>query len=851
MDCVCGPFIYKSNNTENCVYNDNVLIAGGAVLGVLLILALVVTIVCLSARKKRRARRESNAGLSGRANNNGFTISSPGGYDQSIGASSSLPSARPIPYPNGGSDMPPVSFRTGAPPSPIATDIGMAPVLAPGFQSARIGGEFPSQRGGYAQGPADYYISIVELQLEGEIGRGAYGVVFQGRHRGVEVAIKQLDVKGGVNSPEYEDQLNEFKEEADFMMKLPPHPNVVALIGVTPPPNFWIVTEFLSRGSLYTLLHSAEKVLDSQQMNIIRGIAAGMAHLHAQKIVHRDLAARNILLDNQLNAKISDFGLSRFGGEDEEIKTKSDVGPIKWMSPEAIKDKVYCFPARDHQLLTNRGFLFLDDLLALVDCERDAAGAPAPRDGVLAVRDWRGVAVASYDSAAEALVYERPLALVYNKPLSPLHAPELVEFATRDEAARNWHDGTAAAKDGGAAGISLVVTANHDMYVRNDSEGASSFAKQSAASLLKQAGAAQALSFLARAANGAAPRASGSNNDAGEVAVVDLGALGGCVTVPATNALCDRVAADLLDGDARQQAACLELYGAWLAGECVVRAAHDALVFAASTREQAAFVASRAAALGAEWRVARARDSSLSVTVGAGAWVRAFGARERDAPLAPFVWSLARDAVQCIVAGLTAMTSGSGGVWTASAALRDDIVRLLLHAGQSATFERRRAASAGDVWRIVYDCNNNDACAAEPALRGARGDVVRRVEGAALDAYRGQPTWCVQMPSGFVVVRRARRGDDGTPMASRATIQGNSQKSDVWSFGVTVWEVLTRQNPYANMDLIQVATNVCYKNLCPETPPHTPTIIAQLLASCFQRKPELRPHMREISQMLG
>merc|ERR1712146_30947 len=136
-------------------------------------------------------------------------------------------------------------------------------------------------------------------------------------------------------------QLREFEEEAQFMMNLPRHPNVVSLVGVTPPPNFWIVTEFLSKGSLYTLLHSAEPITDAQTMNIIRGIAAGMAHLHAQSIVHRDLAARNILLDNALNAKISDFGLSRFGAEDQEIKTKSDVGPIKWMSPEAIKDKVY------------------------------------------------------------------------------------------------------------------------------------------------------------------------------------------------------------------------------------------------------------------------------------------------------------------------------------------------------------------------------------------------------------------------------------------------------------------------------------------------------------------------------
>jgi tRNA A-37 threonylcarbamoyl transferase component Bud32 len=549
--------------------------------------------------------------MSGRANN-GFTISSPGGYDQSMGASSSLPSARPIPYPNGGNDMPPVSFRTGAPPSPIATDIGMAPVLAPGFQSARVGGEFPSQRGGYAQGPADYYISIVELQLEGEIGRGAYGVVFQGRHRGVEVAIKQLDVKGGVNSPEYEDQLNEFKEEADFMMKLPPHPNVVALIGVTPPPNFWIVTEFLSRGSLYTLLHSAEKVHDSQQMNIIRGIAAGMAHLHAQKIVHRDLAARNILLDNQLNAKISDFGLSRFGGEDEEIKTKSDVGPIKWMSPEAIKDKVYCFPARDHQLLTNRGFLFLDDLLALVDCERDAAGAPAPRDGVLAVRDWRGVAVASYDSAGEALVYEQPLALVYNAALAAARARAGRVRLARRGGAQLAH-GTAAAKDGGAAGISLVVTANHDMYVRNDSEGASSFAKQSAASLLKQAGAVAGAQLLgarlercgaSATSRPAAARRRGRN-------VVDLGAHRRRVSVPvSSNVLCDRVAR-VLDGDvtcSRRRASSCTVRRSPASVSCApVRTTRSCLPRARANRRHSSPVARPRSAPSGAWRVCATR----------------------------------------------------------------------------------------------------------------------------------------------------------------------------------------------------------------------------------------------------
>jgi len=188
--------------------------------------------------------------------------------------------------------------------------------------------------------PGEHNIDIIDIVLDKEIGRGAYGVVFVGVVAGNKVAIKQLDVKGGATNAEYEAQLREFQAEAEFMRTLPAHPNVVALIGVTPPPNFWIVTEFLTGGSLYSLLHGNDSLEYTVRVKIVHGIASGMAHLHKHQIIHRDLAARNILLDGDFTSKISDFGLSRFA-EDDENKTKSDVGPIKWMSPEAIKDKVY------------------------------------------------------------------------------------------------------------------------------------------------------------------------------------------------------------------------------------------------------------------------------------------------------------------------------------------------------------------------------------------------------------------------------------------------------------------------------------------------------------------------------
>ena len=57
----------------------------------------------------------------------------------------------------------------------------------------------------------------------------------------------------------------------------------------------------------------------------------GMLHLHSEGVIHRDLAARNILLDASLRPKVSDFGMSRVVLNNKTNKTKSEVGPIRWM----------------------------------------------------------------------------------------------------------------------------------------------------------------------------------------------------------------------------------------------------------------------------------------------------------------------------------------------------------------------------------------------------------------------------------------------------------------------------------------------------------------------------------------
>jgi serine/threonine protein kinase len=102
------------------------------------------------------------------------------------------------------------------------------------------------------------------------------------------------------------------------------------------------VTEFLEHGSLYDYLRNTGKMDASMLASMVRGIAAGMLHLHREGIIHRDLAARNILLGKGYQVKISDFGMSRMtekGGTSSQ--TKSDTGPLKWMAPESIRSRMY------------------------------------------------------------------------------------------------------------------------------------------------------------------------------------------------------------------------------------------------------------------------------------------------------------------------------------------------------------------------------------------------------------------------------------------------------------------------------------------------------------------------------
>ncbi|KAI9128345.1 hypothetical protein K1719_001338 [Acacia pycnantha] len=186
---------------------------------------------------------------------------------------------------------------------------------------------------------------------EAKLGEGGFGLVFKGKlSNAKEIAVKRLSFKTGQG-------LEEFKNEVTLIAKLQ-HKNLVRLLGFCLEENEkLLVYEYMPNTSLDTFLFDSTKrqQLDwSKRRNIIKGIARGLLYLHEDsrlKIIHRDLKASNVLLDEEMNPKISDFGTARIFGNDQiQASTERVIGTYGYMAPEyaleglfSIKSDVYSF----------------------------------------------------------------------------------------------------------------------------------------------------------------------------------------------------------------------------------------------------------------------------------------------------------------------------------------------------------------------------------------------------------------------------------------------------------------------------------------------------------------------------
>ncbi|RWR88279.1 cysteine-rich receptor-like protein kinase 10 isoform X2 [Cinnamomum micranthum f. kanehirae] len=204
--------------------------------------------------------------------------------------------------------------------------------------------------------------STNNFSFENKLGQGGFGTVYKGMLvDGKEIAVKRLSIGSSQG-------LMEFRNEVVLISKLQ-HKNLVRLLFCCMEKEEKVlVYEYMPNKSLDFFLFDQIKRAQLTwriRHNIVNGVARGLLYLHEDsrlKVIHRDLKASNVLLDYEMNPKISDFGLARTFKENQgEANTKKVIGTYGYMAPEyamdglfSVKSDVFSFGVLLLEILSGR-----------------------------------------------------------------------------------------------------------------------------------------------------------------------------------------------------------------------------------------------------------------------------------------------------------------------------------------------------------------------------------------------------------------------------------------------------------------------------------------------------------------
>ncbi|KAG1688501.1 hypothetical protein DVH05_003592 [Phytophthora capsici] len=270
-----------------------------------------------------------------------------------------------------------------------------------------------------------------KVRVKKLLSRGAFGEVYEGVFNGNLVAVKMLvpHTRGDLK------HVNDFLAEAKLTATMD-HPNIVSFVGVAwdALSDICVVMEFMENGDLRELLTKYEEThhpvgFDHQKTSIALQVCHALTYLHSllPPVIHRDLKSRNILLNNAMEAKLTDFGISKETRSEQTMT--AGVGTSLWMAPEVMLGERYDVKADMFSFGVVLSELDLHTLPYAQAKEqvRDSNGRKLP-DAAILQQVAMGILKVEFSQATPAGIVELGLACV---SLNPRDRPTAAEALYR------------------------------------------------------------------------------------------------------------------------------------------------------------------------------------------------------------------------------------------------------------------------------------------------------------------------------------------------------------------------------------------------------------------------------------